>query len=64
MVHFLEQFSVSIIKVMKPFQFAEVTTPKWITAPQQLKRLNLKHKQVIYAIPKGHRKHERITSVS
>ena len=33
MVHFLEQFSISIIIVMKPCQFAEVTTPKWITAP-------------------------------
>ena len=33
MVHFIEQFSISIIIVMKPCQFAEVTTPKWITAP-------------------------------
>ena len=33
MVHFLRQFSISIIIVLKPCQFAEVTTPKWITAP-------------------------------
>ena len=33
MVHFLEQFSISVIIVLKPCQFAEVTTPKWITAP-------------------------------
>ena len=33
MVHFLEQFSISVIIVLKPCQFAEVTTLKWITAP-------------------------------